>query len=92
MGLMNVDQLMPGMVLEKNLLAFNGRFLLPRGAVLTEGHIRTMKTWGVVEAEIEGEDATGTAEIIVPEIPGRFSGRRSVPCRPSSPLPRCGLP
>ena len=35
MGLMNVDQLMPGMVLEKNLLAFNGRFLLPRGAVLT---------------------------------------------------------
>lgn len=31
MGLMNVDQLMPGMVLEKNLLAFNGRFLLPRG-------------------------------------------------------------
>ncbi|MBP6333809.1 MAG: HDOD domain-containing protein [Aminivibrio sp.] len=72
MGLMNVDQLMPGMVLEKNLLAFNGRFLLPRGAVLTEGHIRTMKTWGVVEAEIEGEDATGTAEIIVPEIPGEI--------------------
>ena len=39
MGLINVDQLKPGMVLEKNLLAFNGRFLLPRGAVLTEGHI-----------------------------------------------------
>ena len=47
MGLLHVDQLQAGMVLEKNLLAFNGRFLLPRGIVLTEKHIQTMKVWGL---------------------------------------------
>ena len=31
MGLLNVEQLKPGMILEKNLLAFNGRFLLFHG-------------------------------------------------------------
>lgn len=55
MGLLHVDQLQAGMVLEKNLLAFNGRFLLPRGIVLTEKHIQTMKVWGVVEASVEGD-------------------------------------
>jgi len=72
MGLLSVDQLKPGMILEKNLLAFNGRFLLPKGAVLTEGHIRTMKVWGVVEADIEGEVGAGADEPMVPEIPGEI--------------------
>ena len=69
MGLLNVDQLRPGMTLEKDLKAFNGRFLLPRGAVLTEAHIRTMKVWGVVEAEIEGAEQPSDEEKAAPIIP-----------------------
>ncbi|PKL02960.1 MAG: metal-dependent phosphohydrolase [Synergistetes bacterium HGW-Synergistetes-2] len=72
MGLLHVDQLQAGMVLEKNLLAFNGRFLLPRGIVLTEKHIQTMKVWGVVEASVEGdlpaEPLKDAAASIPPEV------------------------
>lgn len=85
MGLLNVDQLRPGMTLEKDLKAFNGRFLLPRGAVLTETHIRTMKVWGVVEAEIEGAEQSSDEErtpLVIPNeilrqaeesVKGRFA-------------------
>lgn len=69
MGLLNVDSLKPGMILEKNLVAFNGRFLLPRGAVLTSGHIQTMKVWGVVEADIQGEEGCETDNKLETEIP-----------------------
>ncbi len=72
MGLLNVDQLKPGMVLESRLAAFNGRVLLPRGAVLTDAHIRTMKVWGVVEADIEGEGGEGNGESSVLRIPAEI--------------------
>jgi putative nucleotidyltransferase with HDIG domain len=68
-GLLNVDSLKPGMILEKNLMAFNGRFLLPGGTVLTAGHIQTMKVWGVVEADIRGEEGRETGKLLDTEIP-----------------------
>ncbi len=91
MGLLHVDQLQAGMVLEKNLLAFNGRFLLPRGAVLTEKHIQTMKVWGVVEAHVEGESLAEPAEeassAVPPEIlkEAERSLEKAFPSKPSSP-------
>lgn len=69
MGLLHVDQLKAGMILEKNLMAFNGRFLLPKGVVLTEKHIQTMKVWGVVEASVEESGPAVLAENSAPEIP-----------------------
>ena len=69
MGLLNVDSLKPGMILDKNLMAFNGRFLLPGGTVLTMGHIQTMKVWGVVEADIRGEEGRETGKMLDAEIP-----------------------
>ncbi len=72
MALVRVDHLKTGMVLEKDLVAFNGRFLLPSGAILTEKHIQTMKIWGVAEVAVmedENEDLTPeTAPEITPEI------------------------
>ncbi len=69
MGLLNVDSLQPGMILDKNLIAFNGRFLLPKGTVLTSGHIKTMKVWGVVEADIQGEEGRESGKMLEAEIP-----------------------
>jgi hypothetical protein len=46
------------MVLEEDLSAPNGRFILGRGSVLKENHIRMFKIWGVTGASVEGaEDA-----------------------------------
>lgn len=69
MGLLSVDQLKTGMVLENNLVAFNGRCLLPKGAVLTEKHLQTMKIWDVIEADIEGEASSNPVYEVSPDIP-----------------------
>lgn len=54
MAKLEIDELEPGMVLASDLKAWNGRLLLGKGVKLTPDHLQTMKTWGVVEAEIEG--------------------------------------
>jgi len=75
MGKLNIDDLKEGMVLEKDLFNSKGRFLLPRGTVIGGRHIRIMKTWGVMEAAIEGisNEAMEHEQIaaIHPEILGR---------------------
>ena len=50
----NVSQIEPGMVLANDLKDQNGRFLLAKGVELSTKHLKIMKTWGVVEADIEG--------------------------------------
>ncbi len=54
MGMINTSDLQPGMVLHNDLVAPNGRFLLPKGIELEPKHIRIMTIWGVPEADIEG--------------------------------------
>jgi len=44
------------MVLAEDLTTAEGRMLLPRGAIITEAHIRTCRVWGVVEIAIQGDD------------------------------------
>ena len=56
MGLVNINQICPGMVLADDLRDSMGRFLLPGGIDLTEKHIRILKMWGVVEAKITDTD------------------------------------
>jgi HD-like signal output (HDOD) protein len=53
---MNLSQLEPGMILADDLTTAEGRMLLPRGAMLTEAHIRTCRVWGIVEADIKGDE------------------------------------
>jgi HD-like signal output (HDOD) protein len=53
---MNIASLEPGMVLADDLTTAEGRMLLPRGAMLTDAHIRTCRVWGIVEADIQGEE------------------------------------
>ena len=54
MGIINVAELKPDMMLAEDLKDPKGRFLLAKGAKLTPKILRTIKMWGVIEASIEG--------------------------------------
>lgn len=56
MGLVNIDCVEPGMVLASDLTTPEGRFLLPKGAVLEDKTIKTCKAWGVRQANVVGQD------------------------------------
>ncbi len=51
-----VDLLEPGMILAEDLTTSEGRMLLPRGAMLSDAHIRTCRVWGIAEASILGDE------------------------------------
>jgi len=51
-----IDALEPGMVLAEDLTTSEGRMLLPRGATITDAHIRTCRVWGIAEANIQGDE------------------------------------
>ncbi len=53
MALIYVDDLIVGMVLASDLLTPSGRFVLAAGASLHEDHLKILKSWGVVEADID---------------------------------------
>ena len=68
MGLVNINQVCPGMALAEDLRDSMGRFLLPGGIDLTENHIRVLKMWGVVEANIADTTAEGIDDTDPDEI------------------------
>lgn len=53
MGIINVAELKPEMVLAEDLRNLDGRFVLAKGTKLTPKHLRILKMWGVIEANIE---------------------------------------
>ncbi|MFW5734392.1 MAG: HDOD domain-containing protein [Oceanidesulfovibrio sp.] len=60
MGIINIQDVKPKMVLGADLYAPNGRFLLPKGTRLTNKHVRVLSIWGVPEADVEGCDREKT--------------------------------
>ena len=62
MGTIGVQHLREGMVLAADLLAPNGRFILPKGGVIKKAYLSTLKAWGVVEAEVEGDPGPEASE------------------------------
>ncbi len=53
----NLDDLVPGMVLAEDAVHMNGRVLLCAGVCLTDKHLKIFRTWGLTEAYINaGED------------------------------------
>ena len=62
MGIVHVDDLKSGMVLADDVKDSMGRFLLGHGIALNDKHIRTLKSWGVTEAVIEGLDQKRASE------------------------------
>lgn len=55
MGRINLDDAQPGMVLDVDVTADEGRLLLAAGGtVLGEFHLRIFRMWGVAEIGVEG--------------------------------------
>ena len=62
MGLISLDQLKKDMVLASHVKDLSGRLLAAKGLKLTDGHLRLFKTWGIIEADIEGEASRDTEQ------------------------------
>jgi len=61
MGKVSVSELQPGMVLAADAVSNDNRLLLCGGTTLTEKNLRVLKTWGMIDVDIEGvsrEDIT----------------------------------
>ena len=71
MGIVKVSHLKPDMLLCSDLKDRNGRLLVAAGTRLTDKHVRIIKIWGVVEADIEGaseQDAVPPADEAIDPI------------------------
>lgn len=67
MAIIPIDNLAAGMVLKSNVCDRSGRMLLPSGGELTDRHLKIFRTWGVLEADIEGDDGVETTQDFIIE-------------------------
>ncbi len=67
MALVYVDDLTEGMVLAEDLFTPTGRFVLAAGAPLQANHLKILKSWGIIEADIDelslGDDYRQSQEL-----------------------------
>ena len=56
MGVININDIQPGMTVSRDVCNARGQLLLKAGSVIEERELLLLKTWGVTEAEIEGVD------------------------------------
>ncbi len=65
MALLGLDSLR-GCVLDRNLYAPNGRFILAEGTMVTDRHVEILRSWGVVEGSVYGQDLSlpGESELL----------------------------
>lgn len=83
--MLKVSHLKPEMVVGGDLKDRNGRLLVAAGTRLTERHIRIIKIWGVIEADIEGvseADVVPSEEAMIdPELLRAAAEALAVPFR-----------
>jgi HD-like signal output (HDOD) protein len=58
MGIIHINKLKPGMVLDQEVRDINGRLLLKSDKEIQSSHIRIFKTWGVTEVNIRGNNSS----------------------------------
>ena len=63
------DQLKPGMVVKRDVVAFSGEVLLYSGNTLKENDIKSVKSWGVVDVVIDDTEAAETTHTGKPQVP-----------------------
>lgn len=68
MGMINIEDVKPGMILGKDLKDRSGLVLLRSGHEVTEKHLRILKMWGIMEADIEGVTREGTISKVSSQI------------------------
>lgn len=64
MPLIDVDQILPGMVLSKNVNDTSGRLLLQAHTTLNEKHIRVLRSWGIYQITVAGTSHPSSSESI----------------------------
>jgi HD-like signal output (HDOD) protein len=58
MGIIHIDKLKPGMILDQEVRDINGRLLLKKEKEIQPSHIRIFKIWGVTEVSIRGNNGS----------------------------------
>jgi hypothetical protein len=61
MGIIHIDKLKPGMVLDQEVRDINGRLLLKKEKEIQSSHIRIFRIWGVTEVDIRGNNGSKDA-------------------------------
>lgn len=68
MGKVSIDDLKSGMVLAADALANDNRVLLKAGTQIHDKHIRVLKSWGLLELEVEGVSREDIASMSIAEV------------------------
>jgi hypothetical protein len=68
MGKVAIENIETGMVLAGDVHDRSGRMLLGAGAELTQKHLVIFRTWGVLEADIEGHGSDNSADAIPADV------------------------
>jgi len=68
MGVINIDDIQPGMVLAAPVTDRRGRVLLGAGCEITEKQLRILRMWGVIEADIQGVERAEVAAKAVTDL------------------------
>ena len=61
MGIIHINKLKPGMVLDEEVRDINGRLLLKKDKQIQTAHIRIFKIWGITEVNIRGSNSSKDA-------------------------------
>ncbi|MEN9361743.1 MAG: hypothetical protein RL095_3278 [Verrucomicrobiota bacterium] len=64
MARLAIAQLQPGMTVMENVMTPRQMLLLPAGAVLSETHLTTFRTWGIREVMVDAEDPNAVAPVV----------------------------
>jgi len=64
MGLIHINELQPGMVLEDEVKDLSGRLLLGKGKKIQPEHFRVFKIWGVTEVKVLGNNGSKKETIL----------------------------
>jgi len=65
MTLIKIKQAQSGQSLKSDAIGLNGRILLSTGTTLNDKHLEVLKSWGVVEIDVVGDNITVNEEIAV---------------------------
>ena len=61
MGIIHINKLKPGMVLDEEVRDINGRLLLKKDKQIQSAHIRIFKIWGITEVNVRGSNSNKEA-------------------------------
>ncbi len=61
MGIIHINKLKPGMVLDEEVRDINGRLLLKKDKKIQSTHIRIFKIWGITEVNVQGNNGNREA-------------------------------